>query len=90
MADHDMLRRENKILKEENKLLRTEVLKRATRVENRELLQLIDLQRQRIDNLEREYDILLASKPQPVAVTSEPPTSSMELQEKVEQLTVRN
>jgi hypothetical protein len=31
-------------------------------MEKTEIVQLMDLQRQRIDNLEREYDILLAAQ----------------------------
>jgi hypothetical protein len=53
-----MIKRENQILREENKLLRTEILKRTNRMERNELMQLLEFQRMRIDNLEREYDAL--------------------------------
>lgn len=59
MLDYDHLKRENKILKEENKLLRNEILKRTNTMEKTELLQLLEFQRMRIDNLEREYDHLM-------------------------------
>jgi hypothetical protein len=62
MLDYDMLKRENKILKEENKLLRNEILKRTDKMEKTELLQLLEFQRMRIDNLEREYDNLVSKK----------------------------
>lgn len=58
MKDYDLLKRENEILKQENKLLRGEVLKRIEKMDKEPLLELLDLQRQRIDNLEREYDNL--------------------------------
>eukprot|EP00347_Sterkiella_histriomuscorum_P009026 403342813 len=60
MLDYDMLKRENKILKEENKLLINEIIKRTQKMEQTELLQLLEFQRQRIDNIEREYDTLLS------------------------------
>ena len=56
MLDYDMIKRENQILKEENKLLRGEILKRTDKMEKTELLQLLEFQRKRIDNLEREFD----------------------------------
>ncbi|CDW77043.1 UNKNOWN [Stylonychia lemnae] len=54
-----MLKRENSILKQENKLLRGEIIKRTDKMEQTELLQLLEFQRMRIDNLEREYDNLM-------------------------------
>ena len=52
MVDYHMLKRENQILKEENKLLRGEVINRFRRsgMEQSEIVQLIELQRMRIDN----------------------------------------
>lgn len=61
MIDYDMIKRENKILREENKLLRNEILKRTQKMEKTELVQLLEFQRMRIDNLEREYDSLLTA-----------------------------
>lgn len=54
-----MRKRENQILREENALLRGEILKRTSKMEKNELLQLLELQRKRIDNLEREYDAIV-------------------------------
>ncbi|TNV72130.1 hypothetical protein FGO68_gene2615 [Halteria grandinella] len=59
MLDYHMLKRENQIIKQENKLLRDQVISRASKLDKGELMQLVDLQRQRIDNLEREYDALV-------------------------------
>jgi|LauGreDrversion4_2_1035121.scaffolds.fasta_scaffold599448_1 hypothetical protein len=58
MLDYHMLKRENQILKEENKILRGEVINRFRRsgMEQADIVQVMQLQRQRIDNLEREYD----------------------------------
>jgi len=52
MVDYHMLKRENQILKEENKLLRGEVINRFRKsgMEQSEIVQLIELQRMRIDN----------------------------------------
>lgn len=61
MIDYDMIKRENKILREENKLLRNEIIKRTQKMEKTELVQLLEFQRMRIDNLEREYDSLLTA-----------------------------
>jgi len=57
--DYDLVKRENSILKEENKILRGVMIQKLNQVEKDSLLQLVDLQRQRIDNLEREYDLLI-------------------------------
>lgn len=42
MMDYDMLKRENAILKQENKLLRGEIIKRTEKMEQTELLQLLE------------------------------------------------
>jgi hypothetical protein len=55
-----MLKRENAILREENKVLRNEIIRRTSKMEQSQLLELLGLQRLRIDNLEREYDALVA------------------------------
>ena len=62
LLDYHMIKRENQILRQENQLLRNEILKRTNRMEKTELLQLLEFQRMRIDNLEREYDQLIISK----------------------------
>lgn len=59
MLDYDLLKRENKILKEENKLLRNEILKRTDKMEKTELVQLLEFQRMRIDNLETEFEFVM-------------------------------
>ena len=57
--DYHLIKRENQILREENRLLRNEVLKRTTKMEQTPMVELMGLQRLRIDNLEREYDSLV-------------------------------
>jgi hypothetical protein len=63
MLDYHMLKRENQILKEENKILRAEVINRFRRngMDQSDMVQLMELQRMRIDNLEREYDQLMSA-----------------------------
>jgi hypothetical protein len=91
MLDYHMLKRENQILKEENKLLRSEVLRRLTTnpsMSQSDLVDLVSLQRMRIDNLEREYDQLLAKLHERPLVNQGVKMADMgpafELQEKLE------
>ena len=39
--------------------MRNEILKRTDKMEKTELIQLLEFQRMRIDNLEREYDNIM-------------------------------
>ena len=74
--DLEMVKKENQILRNDNYLYRDALVSKTQKIDNPMIMEIVNLQRMRIDNLEREYDELVQKYDSVMTIKTNTATSS--------------